>query len=459
VNILVLGAGRSAGFLIEFLGRTCLERGWNVTVCDRDFSRLKKSFEISSAVTLQSMDLLNHSDLESLMQVQHAVVSLLPPAMHLAVATMGVRMGIPVFTASYISEGMKGLDSLAKKNGVLLMNELGLDPGIDHLSANAILDRIRTENASLGVAEQWAIQSFESHCGGLVYAEDCTDNPWGYKFSWNPTNVVLAGQGGHSIFRRGGQRVEVSPKELFSLASTIDIPRIGVFDVYANRDSLGYSTIYGLDGAEHLLRGTLRRHGYCAAWQCLIDAGLTNNEFLLPAEVVSASLAFQAITGFENLANWWSYLLNKGVDAATLEKIKWLPIGNDAFWIENVESDCSWFGGKSAAQFLERLLLVCWKLEDTDRDEVVMFHRFVLENSAGEKKILTSSLQVIGEGGDRTAMAKTVGLPLALGLIAYLDGDRQEIGVQMPWGERWYNAILPALAKEGIVFVEDTSTA
>jgi saccharopine dehydrogenase (NADP+, L-glutamate forming) len=151
--------------------------------------------------------------------------------------------------------------------------------------------------------------------------------------------------------------------------------------------------------------------------------------------------------------------LNKGIEDATLEKIKWLPLGNDAFWIENVESDCSWFAGKSAAQFLERLLLVCWKLEDADRDEVVMFHRFVLENSAGEQKILTSSLQVIGEGGDRTAMAKTVGLPLALGLIAYLDGDRQEIGVQMPWGERWYNAILPALAKEGIVFVEDTSTA
>ncbi len=454
MNILVLGAGRSAGYLIEYLADICQDRGWLLTVCDRDFTRLQHSFKLNDGVNLWQVDLTDLVGLESIIIDHQAVVSLLPPSMHLSVAKLGIACGVPVFTASYISTDMRALDSLAKERGVLLMNELGLDPGIDHLSANVILDKIRHENNTLEVDQQWKIVSFESHCGGLVYHQDCTDNPWGYKFSWNPTNVILAGQGSDSIYREEGVVVRISPKELFAHADSIDIPGIGEFDVYANRDSLGYSTIYGLDETDKLLRGTLRRRGYCAAWQQLILAHLTDSTNKLPASITSSSEAFTYFTGFGDKAEWIESLRKNGIEDELLEKLAWLPLGEDIFWRSSIDSDAGWFGGKSAAQYLEQLLLVCWKLGEEDRDEVVMFHRFVLVNGLGWRKVIASSLQVIGEGGDRTAMAKTVGLPLAMGLVAYLDGSKTESGVQMPWGKRWYAAILPKLEEYGVKFVE-----
>lgn len=455
MNIGVLGAGRSAGFLIEYLAKVCELRNWQLIVCDREFGRLKKSFSLTAAVECLDCDLSQTSVVESVLQRCDAVVSLLPPVMHVAVAKLGMALRIPVFTASYISPAMRELDLEARENGVLLMNELGLDPGIDHLSANALLDKIELKNNALSEVEKWKVVSFESHCGGLVYAEDCNENPWGYKFSWNPTNVILAGQGGDSIFRENGEVRRVVPEEVFKHAKQISIAGIGDFDVYANRDSLGYEGVYGLLDAKTLLRGTLRRSGYCRAWQCLIDAQLTRTDVWLSESVITASQAFESITGYATKTDWIASIGAEGnLDVETERKLRWLPLGDDDFWMREVEPNPNWFSGKSAAQFLERLLLVCWKLEELDRDEVVMYHRFVLENSLGEQRFLTSALRVIGEGGDRTAMAKTVGLPLAIGLVRYLDGSRQETGVQLPWGSRWYSCILPELEEHGICFKE-----
>ena len=455
MKIAVLGAGRSAGFLIEYLAQVCEERNWKLTVCDREFTRLKKSFRLTAAVDCLQCDLSNSEVVEQILQQQNAAVSLLPPAMHVAVAKLGLSLGIPVFTASYISPAMRELDSEAVAKGVLLMNELGLDPGIDHLSANSILDRIEEENKALELEEKWSVISFESHCGGLVYNEDCLDNPWGYKFSWNPTNVILAGQGGMSIYKEGGKKLTILPEDVFRNSKQIQIPGIGDFDVYPNRDSLGYERIYGLEGSDTLLRGTLRRNGYCKAWQYLIDVGLTRTDKCLPSNIGSASMAFSWITGYACKDAWISSLRTLGnLDGETEKKLSWLPLGDDAFWTGEIDSDLTWFAGKSAAQFLEKLLLKCWKLEEMDRDEVVMYHRLVLQNARGKIRSIASALQVIGEGGDRTAMAKTVGLPLAIGLIQYLDGDRLETGVQMPWGSRWYLSILPILEGFGIRFIE-----
>ncbi|MFM1792047.1 MAG: hypothetical protein RLZZ252_401 [Bacteroidota bacterium] len=455
MHILVLGAGRSAGYLIEYLAVKCDDRGWYMTVCDQDFTRLQHSFALNDRVTLKQVDVTDEQILQSIIGEHHVVVSLLPPFLHVIVAKLAINSGVSVFTASYISEEMRGLDALAKEKGVLLMNEMGLDPGIDHLSANAILDSIDHENKGLPPDERWKIISFESHCGGLVYQEDCTENPWGYKFSWNPTNVILAGQGSDSIYREEGRVVKISPLELFEKAESISISGIGEFDVYANRDSLGYSAIYGLDATDKLLRGTLRRSGYCKAWQQLILANLTSTDICFPDYVDSAQKAFLYVTGFENKKMWVEYLVKEyAIDTAVLDKLDWLPLGENDFWFAKVESDPRWFKGKTAAQFLERLLLVCWKLNEHDRDEVVMHHRFALVNDKGNKKIITSSLQVVGEGGDRTAMSKTVGLPLAIGLVAYLDGDQTEAGVAIPWGKRWYSIVLKELERFGVCFSE-----
>lgn len=456
MRILVLGAGRSAGYLIEYLAVKCEERGWKMTVCDQDFSRLQLSFRLNEFVTLKQMDVTDLFQLELVLRDHNVAVSLLPPFMHTTVAKMAISFGVSLFTASYISKEMQALDDLAKENGVLLMNELGLDPGIDHLSANAILDSIEQENNCLKPEEQWNIISFESHCGGLVYQEDCLENPWGYKFSWNPTNVILAGQGSDSIYREDGNVVRISPSDLFEQAESIEIPGLGEFDVYANRDSLGYSAIYGLDKTDKLLRGTLRRKGYCKAWQQLVLGNLTSKSIVLPDFVDTAQKAFTFITGYENKAAWIEYLVSqRNADKYVIEKLDWLPLGEDDFWLEKVDTDPLWFAGKTAAQFLERLLLVCWKLGVADRDEVVMYHRIVLKNKQGRKRVVNSSLQVIGEGGDRTAMSKTVGLPLAIGLIAYLDGDQNEKGVNMPWGKRWYSKILPELERFDVRFKEE----
>ena len=455
MKILVLGAGRSAGYLIEYLAVKCKERGWEMTVCDQDFTRLQQSFKINDSVKLEPLDVTDEQKLQSIITEHGIVVSLLPPFLHIIVAKLAINCGVSVFTASYISQEMRDLDSLAKQKGVLLMNELGLDPGIDHLSANAILDSIDQDNNNLSPAEQWRIISFESHCGGLVNQEDCVGNPWGYKFSWNPTNVILAGQGSDSIYREEGKVVSISPLELFDKAESISIPGIGKFDVYANRDSLGYSAIYGLENADKLLRGTLRRSGYCKAWQQLVLANLTSTQIRFPDSVVSAHSAFSYVTGFANKQAWLGHLIHENViDLSIIEKLNWLPLGDDDYWFSRIETDPRWFTGKTAAQFLERLLLVCWKLNEHDRDEVVMYHRVVLVNNLGGKKIINSSLQVVGEGGDRTAMSKTVGLPLAIGLITYLDGDRQEKGVKLPWGTRWYTSILTELERLGVCFSE-----
>lgn len=432
----VLGAGRSAGYLIEYLGQYCDRTGRSLVVYDWQFERLKSSFTVEKSVVLQVASLNEAAVLESVVSELDLVVSLLPPTMHISVAEACLRQGCHLFTASYTSTEMRALGEEAATKGLLFMNELGLDPGIDHLSASRLFDQAHAQGLQ--------IESFESHCGGLVALEDCLRNPWQYKFTWNPTNVVLAGQGGDSIWKEGGHPQRLDGWDVFARARTMEVPGLGLFDVYPNRNSLTYESLYGLEGASTMLRGTLRRQGFCRAWDLLVRSGFTRCDDL--GGWTSVHDWFYRHTGFENSEQWASFLELETATQGLGTYVTFLRL-------EEGVSDLL-VGGKTSAQILEAILLDRWGLGDSDKDEVVMVHKLGLRGVSGEIQQWYSVLQVLGEGGDRTAMAKTVGLPLAMGVETFLEGDAAGVGAVVPFDKSWYLPILHKLENQGIVFKE-----
>ena len=436
----ILGAGRSAGYLVEYLGEYCARVGRELYVYDLDFHRLQHSFTVNEKTHLVVADLSDTQVVSDILKNLDVVVSVLPPPMHLPVANLCLEQGCHLFTASYTSEGMLALDAQAKEKGLLFMNELGLDPGIDHLSASKLFDHAK----SLGLE----VVTFESHCGGLVDEACCENNPWKYKFTWNPTNVVLAGQGGSSIWKEEGEVMQLDGHLIFANAREITVPGIGVFDVYANRNSLTYEKLYGLTKARTLLRGTLRRRYFCAAWDVLVVQGFTDSKnVLFDSGEADSKEWFSKVTGSLNTDLWIESLLSSGVDLVNIEghlRFLQLELGCENLVIV----------GKTSAQILEQILLDRWALEANHRDEVVMVHKLGVVDSLGDEKHWYSVLKVMGEGGDRTAMAKTVGLPLAMGVETFLEEEHADRGVCLPFDKSWYAPILEKLERQGIVFDE-----
>jgi len=455
----ILGAGRSAGYLVEYLGEYCARVGRELYVYDLDFHRLQQSFTVNDKTHLVVADLSDPQVVSDILKNLDVVVSVLPPSMHLPVANLCLEHGCHLFTASYTSEGMLALDAQAKEKGLLFMNELGLDPVIDHLSASKLFDHAK----SLGLE----VVTFESHCGGLVDEACCENNPWKYKFTWNPTNVVLAGQGGSSIWKEEGEVMQLDGHLIFANAREITVPGIGVFDVYANRNSLTYEKLYGLTKARTLLRGTLRRRYFCAAWDVLVVQGFTDSKNVLFDEIdlgnagdsdaanrvnatgqlSMAEMWFSRVTGCLSTDLWIELLLSSGVDLVNIEghlRFLQLELGCENLVIV----------GKTSAQILEQILLDRWALEANHRDEVVMVHKLGVMDTLGDEKHLYSVLKVMGEGGDRTAMAKTVGLPLAMGVETFLEEENADRGVCLPFDKSWYAPILEKLERQGIVFDE-----
>jgi saccharopine dehydrogenase (NADP+, L-glutamate forming) len=436
----ILGAGRSAGYLVEYLGEYCARVGRELYVYDLDFHRLQHSFTVNEKTHLVVADLSDTQVVSDILKNLDVVVSVLPPPMHLPVANLCLEHGCHLFTASYTSEGMLALDAQAKEKGLLFMNELGLDPGIDHLSASKLFDHAK----SLGLE----VVTFESHCGGLVDEACCENNPWKYKFTWNPTNVVLAGQGGSSIWKEEGEVMQLDGHLIFANAREITVPGIGVFDVYANRNSLTYEKLYGLTKARTLLRGTLRRRYFCAAWDVLVVQGFTDSKnVLFDSGELDSKEWFSTVTGCLNTDLWIESLLSLGVDLVNIEghlRFLQLELGCENLVVV----------GKTSAQILEQILLDRWALEANHRDEVVMVHKLGVMDQSGDEKHWYSVLKVMGEGGDRTAMAKTVGLPLAMGVETFLEEEHADRGVCLPFDKSWYAPILEKLERQGIVFDE-----
>lgn len=436
-TILVIGAGRSSSALINYLLNNSSSCNWTIRVGDVNLKQAQDRVGTHDRGTAFVFDINNQQQREAEITNADLVVSMLPAFMHGQVAEDCVRFGKHLVTASYVSDKMKSLHEEALAKGVILLNEIGLDPGIDHMSAMQIIDEIRSKGG--------VMNAFYSYCGGLV-APESNDNPWGYKFSWNPRNVILAGQGTAQYISDSKYRY-LPYQRLFSEAKSITVEGHGKFDAYANRDSLSYRTVYGLESIPTMLRGTLRHHGFCEAWNVFVQLGITDDTWKLEdsanmtyADLVAALLPEGKGTLRERLAKL------AGVDAGgtVMEMIEWTGV------LSNVKIAMD---SATPAQALQKLLEEKWKLKQGDKDMVVMQHIFEFTLNGKQQNII-SSLVVKGDDEVNTAMAKTVGLPAAIAIKMILTGKYSSAGVVVPVKKDLYDPVLNELKEYGIVFSE-----
>ena len=440
-HILVIGAGRSSSALIEYLLQHAPAENWQITVADMDIRLAQEKVGKASNGSAQAFDIRDDEKRRALIAKHDLVISMLPAFMHGDVARDCVELGKHMATASYVSSDMKSLDAEAKKKGLLLLNECGLDPGLDHASAMKVIHHIQKEGGT--------ITSFKSYCGGLV-APASNDNPWGYKFSWNPRNVILAGQGTAQWLENGVLKF-IPYNRLFTQIDTIAVEGYGKFDAYANRDSISYIDSYGLKNISTMLRGTLRQQNYCKAWNVFVKLGLTDD---------SAKIYNTAKLSYTDLLK--SFLpVNSGNVKADLKAFMGNEWDND---IENMMEYLEVFSNKkisinegSPAQLLQALLEEKWQLKTGDRDMIVMQHQFDYRTAKGEQKHLQSSLVLEGKNEHMTAMAMTVGLPLAITVRRFLQGHLAVSGVQIPTVPQIYEPMLQELSLFGISFTEKES--
>ena len=397
-KILVIGAGRSAVTLIKYLLDNSSANNWLVTVADFSIELAENAVGNHNNGKAIFFNVTDKKQRESEIENADIVISMLPASLHITVAKDCVRLGKNLVTASYVSPEIAELDEAAKQAGILLLNEIGLDPGIDHMSAMQVIDEIK-ENGGV-------LTSFKSFCGGLVHP-DYDNNPWNYKFTWNPRNVVLAGQGTAQYIENGDYKY-IPYTSLFDRTEYMEVLDAGEFEGYANRDSLSYRKSYGLDDIPTLFRGTLRRKGYSEAWNVFVQLGMTDDTYKLEnsasitnREFINMFLPFNdALTIEEKLCKQFSLT----TDSVIFQKIAWLSaFSENKVGIENA----------SPAQILQKICEEKWTLGSEDKDMIVMQHQFEYVQN-GEQKKLNSSLLVFGDDPRYTSMAKTVGLPVAI---------------------------------------------
>ena len=430
-TILIIGAGKSATVLIQYLQQKAVENDWYILLADGDEAIAKNKWNNAPNGTALGIDIENKLDRQNLVQKADIVVSMMPAQLHFLVAKDCLHFGKPLFTASYVDDNMRSIASEIEAKQLLFLCEMGLDPGIDHMSAMAIIDEIHQKGGK--------ISSFKSHCGGLV-APESDDNPWHYKISWNPRNIILAGKAG-AIYLENGATISKDYSTIFEQAPVVDLPGIGHLAFYPNRNSLSYIDTYHLHGVKDFVRTTLRYPAFCIGWNAIVQLHLTDETVvdLAPNTTVK---------------NWFeSHIQQKGLEQI-LEKFTQDPaIKVQLEFIGLYEPTPIPSQFNSNASILQWLLEGKWKLTATDKDLVVMLHE--IEYSIGTRQFkLDSSMVFTGEDAINTAMATTVGLPLAMGVCAYLKGEIKMTGLHIPIDARIYQPILKSLAEEGIVFQE-----
>jgi saccharopine dehydrogenase-like NADP-dependent oxidoreductase len=438
-KILVIGAGRSAVTLIKYLLDNSSANNWQVKVADFSIELADQAVGNHNNGKAIFFNVTDKKQRESEIENADIVISMLPASLHITVAKDCVRLGKNLVTASYVSTEIAELDEAAKQAGILLLNEIGLDPGIDHMSAMQVIDEIKENGGEL--------TSFKSFCGGLVHP-DYDNNPWNYKFTWNPRNVVLAGQGTAQYIENGDYKY-IPYTSLFERTEHMEVLDAGEFEGYANRDSLSYRKSYGLDDIPTLFRGTLRRKGYSEAWNVFVQLGMTDDTYKLEnsasitnREFINMFLPFNdALTIEEKLCKQFSLT----TDSVIFQKIAWLNVfSENKVGIENA----------SPAQILQKICEEKWTLGSEEKDMIVMQHQFEYVQN-GEQKKLNSSLLVFGDDPIYTSMAKTVGLPVAIATKLILSGAIKSIGVKIPTTKDIYIPVLKELEENGINFVEE----
>lgn len=440
-SILLFGAGRSASSLIKYLIDHAGEQQWRLTVADRAVEQARRLIQGGEAVAAAvALDASDGGARAALIAKHDLVISMLPHFMHMDVLRDCLRLKKNVITPSYVPDELWPLDAEFRAAGLVVLNEMGVDPGIDHMSAMRIIDGLKAQGAR--------IEAFESYCGGLV-APVSDDNPWGYKFSWNPRNVVLAGQGPAARYIHDGELKYIPYHKLFRRTARVEIPGLGAFDGYANRDSLKYRSMYGIADIPTMLRGTLRKEGYCAAWDVFVQLGCTEDGFKM--ELPAGATWSDYLRSFlpesapdSDLRKALAEYLGLAPDGLEMQRLDWLGLFGNGRIGE---------AGLSPAATLQRLLEAKWVLGPQDKDLLVMWHRFRYA-AEGRTKEIHATLAVTGQDSVHTAMARTVGLPMAIGAKLLLNGRIGQRGVLLPVKPELYGPILDELAGLGIAFTD-----
>jgi saccharopine dehydrogenase-like NADP-dependent oxidoreductase len=439
-HIFIIGAGRSATSLIDYLLKYSSSENWKVTVGDLTKELAENKIKGHPNGRAIAFDIQNNVQREEEIKNADIVVSMLPAHMHIPVAKDCVNFKKHMVTASYVSKEMQALDKDARDAGVLLLNEIGVDPGIDHMSAMKIIDEIRAKGGK--------VTAFESFTGGLLAPESEKNNPWKYKFSWNPRNVVLAGQGIVKFIQENKYKY-IPYHRVFRRTEIVEIEGYGKFEGYANRDSLKYREIYGLEDVKTIYRGTFRRPGFCKAWDIFVQLGATDDSYTVEG---SENMTYREF--FNSFLAWHSadtvelklmhYMKLDQDDVEILEKLEWLDIyKNTRIGIKDA----------TPAQILQHILEQKWTLQPEDRDMIVMWHKFDYELDGKEGKA-ESSLVVTGEDRVNTAMSKTVGLPAAIATRMILNNKINAKGVVIPVSKEIYQPCLQELEEYGVNFNE-----
>jgi saccharopine dehydrogenase-like NADP-dependent oxidoreductase len=496
-HIVLFGAGKSATVLIDYLKVIATENIWQVTVADSNLEVVQAKVGEHDLVKAEQVNIENAEQRKAIVAKADIVISMMPPNLHHLVALDCIELSKNLLTASYVSESIYTLQSEIEKKGLLFLCEMGLDPGIDHMSAMKIFHRIKEQGGK--------VTSFKSHCGGLV-APESDDNPWHYKISWNPRNVVLAGKAG-ADYKEGGTEVHLPYAELFNAEKIVEVPKHGIFAYYPNRDSLAYEKLYELDHIHTLMRTTLRHPEFNFGWKNIVDLKLTDEEKIYETDGMTVAAFFKAHFEKNGFSNWLNNMLTSKLDYAKnmMEKLMQLMEAEEAAGdeasvedgeimmidekgslttldIEEVKDKAAesvagkmheanlsmkqlFFLGLddeetninkglcSAADVLQFIVEKKWALQPEDKDMIVMMHEIGYELNGTHKEI-KSSLVLQGEDSIHTAMAKTVGLPLGIAAKLILEGKIKETGLHIPVRPEIYEPVLAELEKHGIIFHE-----
>lgn len=442
-TILVLGAGRSSSALITYLLQRAATHQWKIVVGDVSEAAARLRIGGSTRGHAILFDIQDEAKSVEIVGSADVVISLMPAHLHHLVARLCMDTGKHLLHASYVSPEMQALHEEALAKNILLLNECGLDPGIDHMSAMQVIDKIKQEGGKL--------ITFESFTGGLISPETDPENPWRYKFTWNPRNVVMAGQA-TAKFLQEGQFKYIPYQQLFKRLTKVSVPEYGQYEGYANRDSLKYINTYGLQGIRNMLRGTLRNVGYCAAWDILVQLGCCDDSFKM--EHVAN------MTHRDFINSFLSYDSQLMVEEKLCNAFKMLPNGPEMKrlrWSGLFDREAIGLREGTPAQILEHILNKKWRLSPNDKDLIVMWHKFVYE-AGGVKKEIQASLAAVGEDSTYTAMAKTVGLPLGIAAKLLLEDKIKSRGVCIPVVKEIYEPVLQELSELGIRLVEKETT-
>ena len=437
-SILILGAGRSATSLINYLIGKAPEHGWSVTVADLDESLAKEKAGDNSFSKGLALDISDSDKRKSLVKRHRVVISMLPPHLHVVIAHDCLEFGCHLLTASYLSEEIADLHTRVSAKKLLFLFEMGLDPGIDHMSAMALKEKIEQRGGE--------VFGFHSSTGGLISRRSDT-NPWHYKVTWNPRNVVLAGQG-TAVFKEDGQIKFLPYHQLFENFRMIEMVNGEQYEMYPNRDSIRYCDLYNLRDVKTLIRGTLRHPEFCSGWAGLVRLGLTDDQL---------AIAGEAFDSYRSLLLAFLPSGNQPVEEKIYQRLgkKDASVARQILWLFD-DSPIEIPRQRTMAQHLQDLIVIKWKLQAADRDLVVMHHRFDYTRD-GKKWRTISTLSQEGLSSSDTAMTRLVGLPLAISTELILTNKLTLEGVQIPVRREIYEPVLARLEELGVHFEEETS--